>query len=209
MVLFTSDNGPWSNDVKRQRAKNAKYVEWTKGPEIAWGASGPLRGAKGETWEGGVRVPGIVRWPGQVPAGRESDAIVSTLDVLPTFAALAGAAGEVPTDRPIDGIVQVDLWLGKGDAAGARDHLFYFEGNELQGVRKGPWKLRLAGLKTIRSWPEVDRGSGELELYHLGRDIGESNNVVKDNPEVVEELLEMAEQAQADVVNTSPPRKIK
>jgi arylsulfatase A-like enzyme len=92
VVLFTSDNGPWSNDHARQHAKNAKYVAWTNGPEIPWGSAGPLRGAKGSTWEGGVRVPAIVRWPGKVAAGKTSDAIFSTLDVLPTFAALAGAS---------------------------------------------------------------------------------------------------------------------
>lgn len=197
VVLFTSDNGPWSNDHDRQRAKNAKFVEWTEGPELAWGDSGPLRGAKGSTWEGGMRVPGILRWPGRVPAGRDNDAIVSTLDVLPTFAALAGAGDAIPTDRIIDGKEQMKLWLGESEA-GSRDQFLYYDGNELQAVRKGPWKLRLPGLKSLRKWPELDRGSQETELYHLGQDIGESENLAGEEPEVVARLMKIAEAAKED-----------
>ena len=197
VVLFTSDNGPWSNDVDRQRAKNAKYVEWTKGPETAWGRSGSLRGAKGSTWEGGIRVPGIIRWPGKVPAARTSGAIVSTLDVLPTFAALAGAEKAVPTDRIIDGVDQSELWFGKSED-GARDGFRYYDDGELQAVRQGPWKLRLAGLEKIRNWPEFDRGSQELELYNLEKDLGESKNVVSEEPEVVARLLKVAEAAKSE-----------
>jgi len=193
VVLFTSDNGPWSNDIARQRAKNARHVEWTEGPELAWGDSGPLRGAKGSTWEGGVRVPGIVRWPGHVPAGHTSDAIVSTLDVLPTFATLAGAADAVPEDRVIDGVDQRALLLGE-DEEGARDRFLYYDGPELQAVRKGPWKLRLPNLERLRNWTELDRGTQKAELYHLGRDVGESDDVVDEHPGVVERLQAIAEE---------------
>jgi arylsulfatase A-like enzyme len=195
MVLFTSDNGPWSNDHARQHAKNAKYVEWTKGPEIPWGRSGPLRGAKGSTWEGGIRVPAIVRWPGKIAAGSTSDAIVSTLDVLPTFAELAGAAA--PDDRKIDGVSQVDLLLGRTET-GAREQFFYYDGPELQAVRVGPWKLRLPNLKNLRKWTEFDRGSQETELYHLQRDIGETTNLAAAEPDVVARLMAIAESAPDD-----------
>jgi arylsulfatase A-like enzyme len=192
VVLFTSDNGPWSNDHQAQRRKNARHVAWTKGPEIPWGSSGPLRGAKGSTWEGGIRVPGIVRWPGQVPAGRTSDAIISTLDVLPTFASLGESAP--PEDRPLDGVDQTDLLRGNSDE-GARPQFFYYDSGELQAIRVGPWKLRLPHLKKLRKWPEFDRGTQASELYHLGRDVGESKNVAADNPEVVEHLQAVAESA--------------
>ncbi len=205
VVLFTSDNGPWSNDHKRQHAKNAKYVEWTKGPEIPWGHAGPLRGAKGSTWEGGVRVPGIVRWPGNVPAGRTNGAIVSTLDVLPTFAALAEASAKVPDDRVIDGVNQVPLLTGKNEK-GARDGFLYFEGRELQAVRLGPWKLRLPGLKTLRKWPELDRGTQETELYHLERDLSEKSNVAEEHPDIVALLTKMAADAKKSV---APPQSKK
>ncbi|MEM6916227.1 MAG: sulfatase [Verrucomicrobiota bacterium] len=194
VVLFTSDNGPWSNDHERQHAKNEKYVEWTEGPELPWGDSGPLRGAKGSTWEGGIRVPGILRWPGQVPAGRENEAIVATLDVLPTFAALAGASDAIPEDRLIDGFDQTDLWLGKNEK-GNRNQFLYYEGEELQAVRQGPWKLRLPNLKNIRDWPEIDRGSGEVELYHLQSDLGEKRNVAEKWPKMVERLTAVAKSA--------------
>ena len=198
VVLFTSDNGPWSNDSADQHSKNAKYVEWTKGPEIPWGSSGPLRGAKASTWEGGVRVPGIIRWPGQVPAGATSDAIVSTLDVMPTFAAMAGAQEAVPGDRIIDGVDQRALWLGQSEK-GARDGFRYYSNGELQAVRQGPWKLRLPGLKKFAKWnTELDLGTRETELYHLGRDLGETTNVAEKNPEVVDRLMKVVEAAKAE-----------
>lgn len=189
MVLFTSDNGPWSNNHEFEAAKNAKYVDWTKGPKTPWGTSGPLRGAKGSTWEGGVRVPGIVRWPGKVKAGSASDALISTLDVLPTFSALAGANNKVPTDRIIDGVDQTDLLTGKS-AEGTRDNFFYWHQEELQAVRKGPWKLRLPGIQQrFEKWPEFDHGTQQMELYHLDDDLAESKNLAKEKPEVVAEML--------------------
>ena len=198
VVLFTSDNGPWSNDHERQRAKNAKFVAWTEGPEIPWGSAGPLRGAKGSTWEGGVRVPGILRWPGKVPAGRTSDAIVSTLDVLPTFAAMADASAAIPSHRVIDGVVQRDLFLGRSKV-GARDGFLYFDGSELQAVRKGTWKLRLPRLKQLRNWPELDRGTQEPELYNLGEDIGEQRNLAEENPERVRQLMAIADEVKMEI----------
>jgi arylsulfatase A-like enzyme len=194
VVLFTSDNGPWSNDHARQHAKNARYVAWTKGPELPWGSAGPLRGAKGSTWEGGLRVPGIVRWPGHVPAGRTSSAIISTLDVLPTFASLSGAGDKVPTDRVIDGVDQTGLLMGQSDS-GNRDGFLYYDGNELQAIRQGQWKLRLPGLKNLRKWTELDRGTQQAELYNLESDMSESTNVAAENRKVVERLMSLAEKA--------------
>lgn len=197
VVLFTSDNGPWSNDHKRQRTKNGKFVKWTKGPKTPWGAAGPLRGAKASTWEGGVRVPAIVRWPGRVASGETSDAIVSTLDVLPTFAALAGVVDKVPSDRTVDGVDQSKLLLGLSED-GARDGFRYYDSNELQAVRHGDWKLRLPNLQRLRKWPELDRGTQEAELYHLKDDIGESTNMAAEHPEVVKRLMAIADAARAD-----------
>lgn len=82
---------------------------------VAWGSSGPLREGKGSTYEGGLRVPCIVRWPGRTPAGKTNDAIFSTLDFMPTFAGLAG--GKIPDDRIIDGVDQTDLLTGKKNVA--------------------------------------------------------------------------------------------
>jgi arylsulfatase A-like enzyme len=180
LVIFTSDNGPWSNHKERLRQAHDG--------QIAWGSSGPLREAKGSTYEGGLRVPCLVRWPGHVPAGHTSDAIFSTLDFLPTFGKLAGY--EPPADRIIDGVDQTDLLLGTREA-GARNEFHYFCQDELHGVRKGKWKLLLPNRKTFNSYVK-DRGSSEVELYDLNIDIGETTNVAAAHPEIVEDLLAAA-----------------
>lgn len=180
IVIFTTDNGPWNNFQESLRPKH-------KGA-IAWGSSGPLREGKGSTYEGGLRVPCIVRWPGHVPAGRTSSAVFSTLDFMPTFASLAGY--EVPNDRIIDGVDQTALLLGKSEA-GARDSFYYFCQNELHGVRKGKWKLMLPDRKRFYGYVK-DKGSGAVELYDLESDVGEKNNVANDNPKIVAELLALA-----------------
>lgn len=194
LVIFTSDNGPWSNDQERQHKKqegklaNKVGVPWSKGPEIAWGDAGPLREGKASSYEGGVRVPCLVRWPGKVPAGRVNDAIFATLDFMPTFANLAGF--EVPQDRVIDGVDQTELLLGNSEA-GNRQTYFYHSGSH--GVRRGKWKL----LKPNR-WPKnfnrtypKDLGTNDTELYNLDEDIGETRNLVEEHPEIVKELMEL------------------
>jgi len=180
IVIFTSDNGPWNNFQENLRRKH-------KGA-IAWGSSGPLREGKGSSWEGGVRVPCIVRWPGHVPAGRTNDAIFSTLDILPTFATLAGY--KVPGDRIIDGVDQTALLAGRSDA-GTRDHFYYFCGESLHGVRKGKWKLLIPDRVYCYRYVK-DRGTGGIELYDLQSDVGEKKNVATQHPEVVAELQKLA-----------------
>ena len=179
VVIFTTDNGPWNNFQEGLRPKH-------KG-EIAWGSSGPLREGKGSTYEGGIRVPCIVRWPGHVAAGKTSNAIFSTLDFLPTFGALAGYA--TPSDRVIDGVDQSPLLLGK-KASGSRDSFYYFSQNELHGVRKGPWKLLLPDRKVFYGYVK-DKGSKEAELYNLDNDLGEKHNVAAEHPEIVAELTKL------------------
>jgi len=178
LVIFATDNGPWNNmqEILRKRHKGA----------VAWGSSGPLREGKGSTWEGGVRVPCIIRWPGHVPAARVSNAIFSTVDFMPTLAGLAGC--EIPRDRIIDGVDQTALLLGKSDA-GARDHFFYFCRNEMHGVRKGKWKLLLPNRENYYNYVK-DTGSNEMELYNLESDLGEERNVAGQHPEIVAEMLE-------------------
>ena len=151
-----------------------------------------MREGKGSTYEGGLREPCIVRWPGHVPAGRVSDAIFSTLDLLPTFGNLAGF--KPPTDRIIDGVDQTDLILGKSDP-GARDHFYYFCQNELHAVRKGIWKLILPNWQRFYGYVK-DKGSNKIELYDLKTDIGETRNVAKERPEIVKDLLKLAKSFQ-------------
>ena len=180
LVLYTSDNGPWNNFQENLRPKH-------KGA-VAWGSSGPLREGKGSSWEGGVRVPCIVRWPGRVPAGRTSGAIFSTLDIMPTLGKLAGY--DVPTDRIIDGVDQTALLTGK-NANGARDNFYYFCGSNMHGVRKGKWKLMLPNRKYCYGYVK-DRGTKGIELYDLEADVGEKNNVADKNPKIVTELQALA-----------------
>ena len=186
LVIYTTDNGPWCQ---------SKYYENKKGhPEgsIFWGDPGPLRAGKGSAYEAGSRVPCIVRWPGKVPAGRTSDALWATIDLMPTFTALSGV--KPPTDRAIDGIDQTALLLGQteeGRETFIYDQVGDGDANMGVGIRKGKWKLLLPGRK-----PEQDHrflmdfGTNGLELYDLDRDIGEKNNVADDHPEVVKELRE-------------------
>ena len=180
LVIFTTDNGPWNNfqEVLRKR----------HGGAVAWGSSGPLREGKGSTYEGGIRVPCVVRWPGKVPAGRTSDAIFATIDFLPTFCRLAGAT--VPQDRIIDGVDQTDLLFGRS-REGARKDYFYFCKGELHAVRKGRYKLVLPNRRKFYGYVD-DKGSNEAELYDLEADIGEKHNLAKKHPEIVQELTEYA-----------------
>lgn len=176
LVIFTTDNGPWWNA--------ADFLGKRHNGQIAWGSSGPLREGKGSTYEGGLRVPCIVRWPGQVPVGHTSDAIFATIDFLPTFAHLAGF--KVPDDRVIDGVDQTELLTGQ-NAAGARDNYVYFCQGELHALRSGHWKLFRAGRKKFYGYVD-DRGSQDVELYDLSSDLGEKDNVAASHPDVVAAL---------------------
>lgn len=181
LVIFTTDNGPWNNFQENLSKKH--------NGQIAWGSSGPLREGKGSTYEGGLRVPCIARWPGKVPSDRTSDAIFATIDFLPTMGHLAGFAP--PTDRVIDGVNQTDLLLGNSEA-GAREDYFYFCKGELHAVRKGPWKLLLADRKKHYGYVD-DKGSSRSELYNLVEDIGESRDRAAELPDLVRDLTTYAQ----------------
>lgn len=158
LVLFTSDNGG------TPRAVNA-----------------PLRGFKASTFEGGMREPTIVWWPGKVPPGTATDEITGMIDILPTFVRLAG--GTLPKDRVIDG---KDAWPLYSGEQGAKGHAFfpYYLGNKLHAVREGPWKF------------DLFNGG---KLYNLFDDIGESKDVAAAHPDVVERLRALAARITADL----------
>ena len=181
LVLFTSDNGPWAS----------------KG--AAGGVSGPLRGSKGGTLEGGVREPTIAWWPGTIQAGSHCDAIAGTTDILPTLVAMAG--GEVRPDIKIDGKDISGILLGKTtDSPHQAWH--YFKGNTLEAVRSGPWKLALKPQSLgmgIREKP-ADLLVKEVRLYNLDEEIGELTNVADQHPDVVARLQRMADERLADIV---------
>ncbi len=190
LVVFTSDNGPWLNFGSHA------------------GSTGPLREGKGTSWEGGQRVPCVMKWPGHIPAGIECTKIAATMDLLPTFAALAGAP--LP-DHKIDGVNIHSLLTGDPNA-NPRDHLFYYythsKGDQLQAVRQGKWKLHLPhNYRTLGDQPTRQDGlsvpykqaSTGLELYDLENDIGETLDVADRFPDAVERLLGLAETARDDL----------
>jgi len=177
-VLYTSDNGPWL--CKGKHGGSAK----------------PLRNGKGSSWEGGFRVPCIVWGPGRVPAKQTSNALMCTMDIMPTFAALAGA--EMPTDRVIDGRDQSKLITGKTDKS-ARDNFFYYVQGNLHAVRQGKWKLALPNRKLFYGYARDKSPVTKPELYDLENDISEKNDVSDKHPEIVQQLLKLAEQAREDI----------
>ena len=198
-VIFTSDNGPWL--IKNKNHADGHF------PKDHGGSAGPLRSGKVSTFEGGVRVPCIVWGPGRVPAGRICNTIASTLDVLPTLAALAGA--KVPTDRVIDGDDIRHLFHGEFDKAETDKAFYYYLRVHLQAVRQGKWKLHLPRKKEpIGAAPfsrnthiaPADRiGFAKPFLVNLETDIGETTDVSEEHPEVVERLLDLAENMRDDL----------
>lgn len=179
MVVFTSDNGPWLSYGNHA------------------GSAEPLREGKGTTWDGGHRVPCIVRWPGQIPAGQVSDTMVANFDFFPTIAARAGA--QVPGDRVIDGR---NIWpvLAGEQSESPHDSLYFYFGNELQAVRQGSWKLHLPHrYRSLKGEPGSDGEPGPyiqketpLVLYNLEDDISESEDLSEKYPERTEELRDAA-----------------
>ncbi|MBN1895792.1 sulfatase [bacterium] len=173
LVLFASDNGPWCNMPARMLQNGIE--PWHAG------SPGLLRGAKSTTWEGGMRVPCMVRWPGVLPAGSVLADPASALDVLPTVLAAAGVP--LPKDRILDG---TDLLPAlQGNASLPEREFFYFRGEYLEALRKGPWKLRMSDFLK-----EGDAGGRytEPELYQLERNPEESVNLAGRHPEKTEEM---------------------
>ena len=181
LIIYTTDNGAWNQP--------AYYNKKEGHPEgaVFWGNSGPLRNGKGSCYEGGSRVPCIVRWPGKVPKNRVSDAIFATIDFMPTFAKLAGFS--VPDDRLIDGVDQSELLFGKSKE-GSRDTFFY-QGN---GVRHGKWKY-LKAKHDVPGYARDKKREKVEELYDLNSDIGETTNLAERYPRKVAQLKALMEAA--------------
>ena len=195
-VIYTSDNGPWylgrSPHHKRRIGPDA---------EAHGGSALPLRGAKTSTWEGGLRVPCVMRAPGKIPAGTVCGEIASTMDMLPTLAALAGA--EVPNDRVIDGHDIRDLIRGIEGAKSPTKAFYYYQRTHLQAVRAGKWKLHVPR-PADRKWAVYSKAEDAIAietplLYDLEADIGETTNVANKHPEIVRKLMGLIEQGRKDI----------
>ena len=186
-VIFTSDNGPWLS----------------KGD--ASGRALPLRSGKTSCWEGGLRVPFIIRAPGRVPAASQCDEVAATIDVMPTLAGLAGA--EMPQDRVIDGVDLSSLIHGGSDSLD-RDY-FYYQHDCLRAVRSGKWKLMLPHTEPVlsgigRKWKNHVAKDDAIRiekvlLYNLNTDIGETTDLSSEYPEKVAELMKVAQLARRDI----------
>ncbi|MDA1275541.1 MAG: sulfatase-like hydrolase/transferase [Verrucomicrobia bacterium] len=208
LVIFFSDNGPWLS-----------YGEHA-------GSATPLREGKLTTFEGGVRVPCIMRWPGNVPAHRVSDAPFMSIDLLPTLTALAGGK---ESRLKIDGLSVKPLLMGEPGAKSPHEALFFFAGSELHALRSGKWKLHFAhpyittagepgkggkpsnwGKSKSQSITQsgidgiASRHGGrvehlELSLFDLETDPGESKNVAAQHPDIVARLTRLAEPVRAEL----------
>ena len=195
LVVFTSDNGPWLSYGNHA------------------GSAGPLREGKGTTWEGGQRVPCIMRWPGKIAADTVSDEFCTTMDLLPTIAQLAGATP--PTQHAIDGHDIGPLIFGHPGAESPYDVFYYYWQSGLEAVRSGPWKLHFPhDYRSLTGTPGRDgdpagysRGRTGLALYKLGDDVGEQHNVLDEHPEVVARLKKLAEQARKDLGDSHTKQK--
>jgi arylsulfatase len=188
LVIFTSDNGPWLNFGDHA------------------GSAGGLREGKGTSWEGGQRVPCLMKWPEVIPAGSVCSKLASTIDILPTLAAITSA--KLPSKK-IDGVNLLPLLRGDESSHPREIFYYYYRQNSLEAVRRHNWKLVFP--HPGRSYEGFEPGrnglGGQVDgnfpfeggLYDLRRDPGERYNMIEFYPEVVEELNKIAQQARADL----------
>lgn len=184
LVLWTSDNG------SPMAAKSTDPYR---------GTNAPLYGRGYTTAEGAFRVPTIFWWPGRVPEGTVCNQLATTMDLLPTFAILAGA--DVPSDRVIDGHDLRPLLFAEKGANSPYEVFYYYQRDQLQAVRSGPWKLFLPLEEALRHphYPRAHTGPTEALLFNVAEDVGCANNVVQAFPEVVARLEAFAEYARIEL----------
>lgn len=195
LVVFTSDNGC---------SPEAKFDELVAGGHHP---CGPLRGHKADLFEGGLRIPLVARWPGQIPAGTSSDQLVCQVDLLATVAEIVGHS--LPAGAGEDSFSFLPTL--RGGAAGARDHLISHSVNGSFAIRRGPWKLLLCpdsgGWSAPRPGSKQAVGLPSMQLYNLADDLAERHNLVESHPEKVRELTALLEQIVADGRSTPGPRQ--
>ena len=188
LVIWTSDNGaPMARDAT----------------ELTRGTNRPLKGRGYTTSEGAFRVPTITWWPGTIPGGTTCDELATTMDLLPTFATLGG--GQLPAENKIDGKVISDLLTGQPNATTPHEALFYYERDQLQAVRSGPWKLFLP-LNSFTKHPHFRPGQeSQSLLFNVVSDVSCQRNVAQRNPDVIERLTKLANRARSDLGDRDRP----
>lgn len=171
LIIFSSDNGPW-------------LLFGDHG-----GSAKPLRDGKASTYEGGQRVPTIMRWPMKIPADTECSELATTMDLMPTFAVISGA--ELPASLTLDGHNVLSLMAGN-ESAKTPNGAFFYKG---EAVRSGDWKYREGNRhghwSTPRGQAKPKENPEEKQLFNLAEDIGESNNVIDQYPEVASRLKKL------------------
>ena len=188
-ILYTSDNGPWLIFGDHS------------------GSAAPLREGKGTSWEGGIRVPAIMHWPGKIPSGKECKTPLMTIDILPTLAYLTGAP--LP-EKKIDGLNVWPVISGEPGATNPHDAYFiYYQVNQLQAMISGDWKIIFPHrYRTIKNAVIGNGGQPgeyqhlsieEIELYNISEDITESINVAAGYPDIVGELMILADSCRTDL----------
>ena len=170
LFIFTSDNGPWLSYGNHG------------------GTTGGLRGGKFDIWEGGFRVPAIISWPGVIPKNEINEQMITTLDILPTLINIAGAS--MP-QKQIDGINVWPAWKNEHMNILEERYFYYFNNSEIRAVRKGNWKYVAPHTGAIVVQPGMDGINGKSEridfseaLYDLKNDVAESENVIREHPEL-------------------------
>ena len=180
-VIYTTDNGPWL-PFKHHG-----------------GSAGVLREGKGTTFEGGQRVPCVIRGPG-IPAGTVCEELTGTIDVLPTIAAITKTP--LPTDRTIDGLDVSKLWMGQVDQSPRSEFLHYTSRGDLEGLRQGDWKLLVKKPRQNRN-KQPNTKQVEALLFNLEDDIGEKNNLADKHPDIVEKLRERMTQLDEEITSNA------
>jgi len=182
LVIFTSDNGPWIEDITGDHT----------------GSAFPLKGNKMQTWEGGIRVPCIMQWKGHIPEGVESTELLTTMDFLPTFAELSKA--QMPEDLTIDGKSFAPVILK--NKSSEHEYFYYYAYSHLQAVRDKQWKLvlpRPEKPKDMGWWARKIDAVEEVQLFDMLNDKEEKYNLANKYPEKVKELMEEIELARTEL----------
>ena len=178
-VIYTTDNGPWL-PFKHHG-----------------GSAGPLRDGKGTTFEGGQRVPCLMRGPG-IPAGTVCNELTGTIDVLPTIAAITGKP--LPKTK-IDGLDVSGLWLGKVKKSPRNEFIHYTSRGDLEGIRHENWKLLVKKSRPRRNRKpaQATKKPPQIFLFDLSKDLGEQNNLATDHPEIVGKLQKRMEMLDSEI----------
>ncbi|MBA62996.1 MAG: arylsulfatase [Planctomycetaceae bacterium] len=182
-VIYTTDNGPWLQFKHHG------------------GSAGPLRDGKGTTFEGGQRVPCLIRGPG-VPKGTVCDQLTGTIDILPTIASITGS--KLPRKTKIDGLDISGLLTGKTDSSPRTEFMHYTSRGDLEGIRQANWKLLVKKPRQTRNNNQTNQAQQpQIMLFNLDIDLGETNNLASANPEIVERLTARMTELDAEITKNA------